>query len=65
MEDDQKESPLTDAERRELRELLERDRRATWAWSTARVWSTWIVAVIAMMTVGLDFLKRIVKTLSE
>ena len=65
MGEPEKEPPLTDGERRAVREMLERDRRASWAWSTLRVWSTWIVAVIAAVTVGWEFLRKIVRAAVE
>ncbi len=62
---DEREPPLTEQERRDLRRMLEQDRRASWAWSTIRVWSTWIVAIVAALTVGWDFLRRLAKAAVE
>ena len=62
---DEHEPPLSDSERKTLREMMERDRRASWVWSILRVWSTWIVAIVAALTVGWDFLKRIAKAAVE
>lgn len=62
---DEREPPLTDSERREVRQMLEQNRRASWAWSTLRVWSTWIVALVAALTVGWDFIRRLAKAAIE
>ena len=50
-------SMFSDSERAALREKIEQDRRTRWIWSTARAWALWITAVVAGLTVGLDFLK--------
>lgn len=60
-----REPPLSDQERKALRLMLERDRRAAWAWSQIRMYSTIIVAVVAAVTVAWDFLKRIAKAAIE
>lgn len=55
------EPPLTDEERRALRDLIVRDARAKWLMSTLRVWATWIAAVFLAISVGWDSIKRVVK----
>ena len=55
---------LTKAEIKELRELLEAERRAKWAWSTGRIWATWltgtIVAVYAMYDAAEKLLRKFI-----
>jgi hypothetical protein len=48
-----------------VRELLERDRRVTWLWSTARTWAVWIAAVVGGVTIGWDTLAKIVRSLGK
>lgn len=57
--------PLSRAEITELRHLLEREQRMGWLWSTIRIWAAWIGAVVVGLTVGLDALKRIAKSLVQ
>ncbi len=41
------ERPFTAAERREMRQMLEREKRVIWFWATTRVWAGWIAALVA------------------
>lgn len=41
-DDDDRE--FTAADRRKLRELLEREERVAWFWASARVWAAWAAA---------------------
>lgn len=43
------ERPFTAEERKELRAILENDRRMKWFWSTARIWAGWLSAVAAFV----------------
>ncbi len=56
-------TPLTDDEVHKLRKMIESEARVQWAWSTARVWATWIAAVALGVTVGWDALGKIAKAL--
>lgn len=58
------EPPLTDAELKEVRELLESDRRAKWLWSTLRTWSLWLGGVFGAITLTWDSLARVVKSMA-
>lgn len=53
--------PLTDAEIEKLRKMLTSEERVQWAWATARTWATWIAAVGLGVTVGWDWVVRLVK----
>lgn len=54
---------LTRSEIRELRNLLESERRMKWFWSTGRIWVAWlagtIVATYSLYDTLEKFLKRI------
>lgn len=39
--------PLTEEEIAQFRDLLEKDKRVTWIWTTLRVWAGWIAAITA------------------
>lgn len=54
---------LTRAEIKELRELLESDRRARWAWSTGRIWATWVTGSIIAVYSLYDTLEKAFKKL--
>ncbi|QLP96171.1 MAG: hypothetical protein HZY79_00485 [Rhodoblastus sp.] len=41
--------PFTSDERKELRAILENDRRAKWFWATIRIWAGWLSAVAAFV----------------
>jgi hypothetical protein len=41
------ERPFTATERREMRQMLEREKRVIWFWATTRVWAGWIAALVA------------------
>lgn len=59
-----KEPPLTDAELREIRELLEADRRVKWFWATTRRIAVWVAAAFGAVAVTWDALVRAVKHLA-
>lgn len=54
---------LTRSEIRELRSILESERRMRWFWSTSRIWAAWltgtIVATYSLYDTLEKFLKRI------
>ena len=50
-------------ELKEIRKLMEQDARTRWLWSSIRTWVLAISSVIALMTIGLDGLKTILKRL--
>ena len=56
---DEEEPQLSPSERRELRQMMERDRRAKWLASTIRVWALWITAVLAALGFGFDAIKKV------
>ena len=55
------EPPLTDAEIREIREVLEADRRVKWFWATARRVAIWIGAVSGAILVTWEGLVKAVR----
>ena len=55
------EPPLTDAEIREVREVLEADRRVKWFWATARRIAVWIGAVSAAILVTWEGLVKAIR----
>lgn len=51
-DDDIDDRPLTSAERRAVRLLIQREDRIQWFWGTVRVWAGWLSAVaVALMTI--------------
>jgi len=54
------ERPLNDAELRELREMMEADRRLKWFWATTRRIAIWVAAVAGTFSVGWDMVVRLV-----
>lgn len=48
--------PLTEEEIAQFRELLEKDKRVTWIWTTFRVWAGWIAAITAAYFAAKSFL---------
>lgn len=55
---------LTRSEIKELRELLESERRAKWAWSTARIWLTWLAGSIIAVYSMYETLEKAFKKLT-
>lgn len=53
--------PFTPSERMEIREIIEKQKRADWFWSTARVWVTWIAALVASFYAIGEFLSRFIR----
>jgi hypothetical protein len=58
------EPPLTDAELRELRELLLADQRVKWFWAMSRRVAVWTAAAFGALAVTWDALVRAVRHLS-
>ncbi len=56
-----KEKPLNDEERRQIREIIESDQRAKWLWSSIRVWSLWIAALITGLSMTWDTIVAVIK----
>lgn len=54
---------LTESEVVTMREMIERDKRVQWLWSSARTFAIWIAAVVAGVTVGYDALRTMLKRL--
>jgi hypothetical protein len=54
---------LTSEEIIGLRKLMEQDARTRWFWSSLRTWVLALSAIIAMLTVGLDGVKTILRRL--
>lgn len=52
--------PLTDTEIREVRDMLEADRRVKWFWGKARTMAIWVAAVVGGIMVAWEgFVKLI------
>ena len=52
--------PLTEDEIAEFRILLEKDRRATWVWSTIRVWGSWIASILIFFIAVKSYFSEII-----
>lgn len=54
--------PLTIAERRSLRRMIENEERIQWFWGSVRVWAGWISAIIigtwSIVEIGTKIWKR-------
>lgn len=57
------ERPLTDEEIREIRAIIEADKRAKWLWANIRTVAIWIAAVLGALMLAWDSLVRIVKSI--
>lgn len=55
------EPEFTDAEKRELRDMLEADRRVKWFWATTRSIAIWIAAVGGGLIMGWEWVVKLVK----
>lgn len=55
---------LTRSEIKEVREMLEADRRARWAWSTGRIWAAWLAGAIVGIYGLYDTLEKLLRRLS-
>lgn len=55
--------PLNDAELREIRRIIETQRRTEWFFATIRVWAMWIAAVLGGAYVLLAALRDGIKAL--
>ena len=53
------ERPLSDSEIRELRVLMEADRRLKWLWKSIRVTAIWVAAVAGAVSIGWDMLIKL------
>ena len=62
--DHHEEPPLTSRERKEIREILEADRRMKWFWAGARRVSIWFAAFAGALSVGWNLLVEFVLHLS-
>ena len=56
-----REPPLTDAELREMREMLEADRRVKWFWAVSRRIAVWVAAAFGALIVTWDGLVRVIR----
>lgn len=56
--------PLSSAELEAIRDLIERDKRATWLWTSLRVWALWLAAILGGWAIGWEALGRLIKTLA-
>lgn len=50
-------------ELKEMRKLMEQDARTRWLWSSVRTWVLAVSSIIALMTIGLDGVKTILRRL--
>jgi hypothetical protein len=57
------EPELTDEEKIEIRSIIEKDKRWKWLATTMRNVAAWIVAVIAGLTLGYDWLVKAISKL--
>lgn len=57
------ERPLTDAEIREVRAIIEADRRAKWLWATIRTGAIWVAAVLGALVLAWDTLVKILRSI--
>ncbi len=55
---------LTRREIKELREMLEADRRARWAWSTGRIWATWLAGSMVAVYSLYDTVEKLIKKIT-
>jgi hypothetical protein len=55
---------LTRREIKELRAMLEADRRARWAWSTGRIWATWITGSLVAVYGLWDTVEKLLKKIT-
>jgi len=53
--------PLTESEVRLIREIIEKDRRWKWLATMMRNVAAWIVAILAAITIGWDWLVKVIK----
>jgi len=51
--------PLSERELKDVRAMIEQDKRVAWLWSTIRTWATWVTAVGAAIVIGWDSFKRV------
>lgn len=62
VQDDEEEfERLSEKEVYELRDLLERDKRARWLWASLRTWAIWIAAVLGGITLGWEALGKLLR----
>lgn len=59
------EPPLTNQEIRELREMLEADRRVKWFWGLMKTISIWIIAVGGAFTMTWGMLVKLITNASS
>lgn len=59
-----REAPLTDEEIREVREMLEADRRVKWLWAGARKVAIWVAAVVGALVVSSEFIVKVIKNIA-
>lgn len=57
------ERPLTDEEIREVRAIIEADRRAKWLWATIRTGAIWVAAVLGAFVLAWDSFVKVVKSI--
>lgn len=60
--DPHREPEFTDAEKRELRELMEADRRVKWFWATTRKASIWIAAFLGAIAISWEAFVKLVRS---
>jgi hypothetical protein len=63
--DEHNERALTDEEIREIRGIIEADKRAKWLWATIRTGSIWLAAVLGALMLAWDSLGRILRSIVE
>lgn len=53
--------PLTEEENAAVRQLLDKDRRVAWFWSTTRVFAGWVAAVVAAYFAGKQIISEFLR----
>lgn len=51
---------LTEEELKAIREIIQSEQRARWLWSSIRVWSVWIAAVITGLSLTWESIVNII-----
>ena len=55
--------PLSEWEVKELRKLLESDRRVRWFWSSMRIWSMWVLGILTAIYMLREWISKAFKAI--
>jgi len=64
-EDEFPDTDLSPLERKRLRLLMEKEKRARWFWTTLRTWVIWIGGVAIAVTTSYQWIKEAVRALAR